>query len=174
MEKKINRCAFSHIQYKGGYHCVQAGWENDKVIETNEDKCENCSNFKSRYIEYPITINGIDVEELKYEDSWHCKVGSLVAVRPCGEEYQKKTYLGFYIGELPIQVMVNYKEKNGILRIDTLDNPAMFVPELGKIIFGCGSWWHEIKSEDELKQISDQDINNVWYMKLLKKMKDED
>ena len=41
------------------------------------------------------------------------------------------------------------------------------VPELKKIIYGCESWWHEISSADDFSGISDEDINNTWYVKLL-------
>lgn len=167
--KKINRCRFSHLHFKDDYSCVQAGWDDDKVVPTNEEKCENCPNFKSRYIEYPITVNDIECEQLKYnDDTWHCKMGSLVKVRPCGEEYGNKTYLGFYLGDLPLCITGSFKEAEGIYKVGTLSNPAMYVPELRKIIFGCGSWWSAIKSPDEIKDITDDDISNVWYVKLAK------
>lgn len=169
-EKKIRRCKFSHIHLNGEYHCVEAGWEDDKVVITTEDKCERCEKFKSRYIEYPITVNKIDCEDIDYKDSWHAKVGALVAVRPCAEECKGKTYLGFYLGDLPLQNTVRFNEKEGVLKVGTLTNPAMFVPELNRIVWGCGSWWHEIKSEDDFKQISDKDINSQWYVQLAKAM----
>ena len=40
------------------------------------------------------------------------------------------------------------------------------MPELGKIIFGMESWWGRIKSEEELKDITDGDIENVWHVKM--------
>ena len=42
------------------------------------------------------------------------------------------------------------------------------MPELKKIIYGCESWWHEITSVEELKDITDSDIDNTWYVQLLK------
>ena len=169
-KKKIEKCKFSHLHLKGDYSCVQAGWEDDKVVPTDEAKCEACKLFKSRYIEFPLTINEIETDKISYDDSWHAKVGQLVAVRPCGDEYEKKTYIGFYLGDLPLAITHSFNEKTGILKAGTFDNPAMFVPELGKIIWGCGSWWHAIKNEEELREISDDDISNVWYVKLAKKL----
>ena len=169
-KKKIEKCKFSHLHFKGDYSCVQAGWEDDKVVPTDEAKCEACKLFKSRYIEFPLTINEIETDKISYDDSWHAKVGQLVAVRPCGDEYEKKTYIGFYLGDLPLAITHSFNEKTGILKAGTFDNPAMFVPELGKIIWGCGSWWHVIKNEEELREISDDDISNVWYVKLAKKL----
>lgn len=48
--------------------------------------------------------------------------------------------------------------------------PAIFVPELKKIIYGCESWWKTIRSVDEFSKISNEDINNTWYVKLLQSM----
>lgn len=172
-EKKIEKCRFAHEGRGGKYFCTKAGWEDDEVTETNEDKCENCQSFKSRYIEYPIKVEKIETQPIKF-DSWCCEMGKLVAVRPCGDEYKGKTFLGFFLGELPLTTSVSYNESQGILKVSTIGNPAMFVPELGKIIWGCGSWWNEINSKDELKQITDIDIDNVWYVKLAKALSDKE
>lgn len=168
-EKKIERCKYAHISHKRGYICVEAGWEDDKVIQTDEQRCEECQKFRSKYIEYPITVNKVETEKIEYnKDSWHCKMGQLVKVRPCGEEYGGKTYVGFYIGDLPLCTTGSYNQEEGIYHVGLLPNPAIFVPELRKIIFGCGSWWGAIKSPDEIKDITDDDISNVWYVKLAK------
>ena len=96
-------------------------------------------------------------------------MGALVKVRPCGEEYHNKTYLGFYIGEMPTQIYQSYNPETNILTITKDRNPAIFIPKLKKIVFGYESWWGEIKSEEDLKDITDDDIANVWYVKLLKR-----
>lgn len=49
-------------------------------------------------------------------------------------------------------------------------NPAIFVPELNKIIWGMECWWSEIESIDKSKAITDKDIENQWYVQLLKSM----
>ena len=56
------------------------------------------------------------------------------------------------------------------MNVSTTGNPAIYVPELGKIIFGMESWWGIIESPEELKDISDDDISNTWYVKLLQEM----
>ena len=96
------------------------------------------------------------------------KSGSLVSVSPCAEKYGNKTYLGFLIGEIALGSSITISE-NKIQCNWSGHNPAIFVPELSEIIYGCGSWWQAIESEDDLKQITDFDIENVWYVKLLKK-----
>ena len=166
-EKKIERCKFAHPEINGETICTREGWKDDQVTPTNDERCESCDRFKSRYIEYPITVTKISCDAIKL-DSWHCKTGSLVAVRPCGEEYQGKTYLGFFLGDMPMAITASHNSNTGELHCGTFSNPAMFVPELGKIIYGMGSWWSEIKSEDDFKQITDKDIDNVWYVKFAK------
>lgn len=123
-------------------------------------------------IEYPIIVSEITLTEgskLGLRDTGHgCKVGSLVMVKPCIEGVEEKTYLGIYIGEGSIGSYMSYDKDNKDLKISSMYNPAMFVPELKKVIYGCESWWKEIENEEELKQITDEDINNVWYVKALK------
>lgn len=65
-------------------------------------------------------------------------------------------------GELPIQILSSYNPDTGILTNSTMQNPGIFVPELRKIVYGCGSWWREIKSVDELEAITNEDIENTW------------
>ena len=88
----------------------------------------------------------------------------------CAKEYNEKTYIGIYIGDLPIQILTSYKESTGQLINSTMNNPAIFVPELKKIIYGCESWWKTIRSVDEFSKISNEDIDNTWYVKLLQSL----
>lgn len=171
-KKRISRCRFSLPHYKDGsteYHCVADGWEDDKVRICTEEECEQCMRFDSKYIEYPIFVNEIENKPIRSVHSGH-EIGSLVAVRPCGEEYKDKTYLGIYLGELPIQILTSYDPHNGVLTNSTMDNPGIFVPELKKIVYGCESWWNEIESEEDLKDITDEDIENTWYVKIYRWM----
>lgn len=49
-------------------------------------------------------------------------------------------------------------------------NPIILIPELGEIVYGANSWWGEIKSEEDLKPITDFDIDNVWYVQVSKQL----
>ena len=53
-------------------------------------------------------------------------------------------------------------------------NPAIYVFDLQRIIFGAESWWGIIENPEELKDITDDDINNIWYVKALKAMYKEE
>ena len=136
-----------------------------------EKDCDSCDEYKSRYIEYPITVNSIKIEDFIEEKSLYAnKIGKTVAVRPCGEQYGGKTYLGIFLGELAHSPYISYNDKTGELGVKPMFNPAMFVPELNKIVFGMESWWKVIESEKDFSEITDGDINNVWYVQLAKKM----
>jgi hypothetical protein len=97
----------------------------------------------------------------------HHRTGKLVAVRPCAKEFEGKTFLGVYIGVAALGSSVRIEE-DAIVCEWTSYNPAILIPELGKIVYGCGSWWRVIRSEDDLKTISDSDIENIWYVKALR------
>jgi hypothetical protein len=98
------------------------------------------------------------------------KCGDWVSVRPCDDEHKNKTFLGVYLGDLPIDLTVLANKRTHKIQIGPHGNPAMYVPDLKKIIFGCGSWWGKIESPEDLKQITDADISNIWYVKCLKEM----
>ncbi len=99
------------------------------------------------------------------------KIGDFVSIRPCGKEYDNKTFLGILLGDISRYVDAEFDEASGRLTISHSGyNPAILVPSLGKIILGCESWWGRIKSPDDLKQITNQDIEDVWYVQALKSL----
>lgn len=146
---------------------------NDKFMKkVNIEKEYCCDEFESMYIGYPFVVDDVKIDEIKYNNSLSCEVGELVKIRPCDDK--NKTYLGVSLGDLPISNSISLNQKDSVLKIINLTNPAFYVFELKKIIFGCESWWGKIKSIDELKDITDGEIANVWYVKLLKgAIKDE-
>lgn len=170
---KEERCKFCH-RFMGKSHneshCVVEGWENDKVKIVTAEYCNQCDQFKSKFIEYPLTINGIKNKKIDTTGLGH-KCGCLCEIHPCGEEYIEKSYLGIYLGDLPIMIASSYSEESGTLTNTAVSNPAIFVPELKKIIYGCESWWREIQTIEDFKGISEEDINNTWYVQLLKSLK---
>ena len=88
---------------------------------------ENPIKIESEF-EYPMEISGIQKSQLKNINSK--KTGSLVKIKPCAEGYEKKTYLGIYIGDIPIEFNVGLYTKTNKLSIMNMTNPAIFVPEL--------------------------------------------
>lgn len=155
----IENCSMQHL-------CVKDGYGDDhKIID--ENICKNCDNFKSRYITYPVEINGIENEPIKSNDK---KIGTFVKVRPCANEYGNKTYLGIYLGRLPINILSSLNNETKVLTNSAMLNPAIFVPDLKKIIYGIESFWSEIESPDDITDITDETIENQFYIKALKSM----
>ncbi|MBQ3300888.1 MAG: hypothetical protein IJH04_01825 [Eggerthellaceae bacterium] len=147
----------SHLIPEGAYEVV------------DDKKCENCPDFVSQYLEFPLEIADIKKKETLY-DGRNCsgKCGQLVAVRPCDKACGGKTYLGFFVGDLPTNIHVTYNSDSKVLTVNgSMSNPCILIPELGRLVWGYESWWHKIESADELKQITDDDIDNVWYVKAL-------
>ena len=108
--------------------------------------------------------------------------GTLVAVRPCADQYENKTFLGVYLGDFPSAVYGTQDEPGGDIVIDFHErtNPLIFIPEFADnrfqfhkpspFVYGAGSWWGKIKSEEHLRDITDGDIENVWYVRALKQI----
>lgn len=174
MEEKLEKCRYIH-RFMGKKHnenhCVVDGWEDENVHIVSEEDCRRCTKYKSRFIEYPVTVNGINKSFHKYwENNEEC--GTLVKIRPCNEEYGSRTYLGILLGHLPVGISVTHNERTCELTAATFSNPAIFVPELKKIIFGMESWWGKIEDPEEIKVITDEEIHNLWYVKRMKELCD--
>lgn len=124
----------------------------------------------SRGIQYPITVKGVKFEGDAFCDDPLVEAGSLVKVRVANKNPKEQgTHLGIYLGRIALGKAAYWNEEAGVLKFLVGHyNPAMWVPALGRIVKGCESWWGPIKSEDELREITDEDINDIWYVKLLK------
>ena len=127
---------------------------------------------KMSKIEYPITVQRIAFdtgEPLQKELLFGGTRGDYVSVRPCGEQYEEKTFLGVMLGGLALGLGVRWDDQNGTLTVTRHGyNPAIFVPDLGEVIMGRESWWGKIESAEQIREITDADINSVWYVKALK------
>ena len=88
-----------------------------------------------------------------------------VRVRPCDDE---KTYFGIYLGDFPHFQSASFDERTGMLKFNAANNPCIYIPELNKVVFGSGSWWSEIENANDIQDITDELINDQWYVKLLK------
>lgn len=125
-----------------------------------------CDEYKCLYIEYPIEVSAINRNTVhsSYRDS---QIGKFASIRPCGEECNK-THLGLYLGDLPLDITVSHNPETKELNLSYMSNPAIFVFDLNKIVYGMESWWSIIETKDDLKEITDLDIENVWYVKAMK------
>lgn len=122
----------------------------------------------------PVEIKKVIVDVNPIGESFRSSVGKFVSIRPCAEEHENKSFLGLYVCDLNLHASVSHDPKTGILKVESsLGNPAIFVFDLNKIVMGCESWWGVIKSEDQLRKITDYDINNLWYVKAMKQLAEE-
>ena len=101
--------------------------------------------------------------------------GKFVAVRPCAKEFGDKTFLGVLIGSIAVKEFISFDKDSRTLSVERcLYNPLIFIPDRSKTVFGYESWWGEIKDETHLKEITDEDIKNVWYVKALAQLAERD
>lgn len=164
--EKQENCRYSFLYQGENMDQVYCKLKNDKETHyVTPEQCENCEQFKHQYIQYPLTIDGIEVKPIKSRGT--C-IGRPVRVMPCAEEYEGKTFLGLYLGELPWYIHVSHNEEDNKLHIDTANNPAIYVFELQKIIYGCESYWNIIKDPRQFDDITDEMIKSQWYVQLLK------
>ena len=150
-------------------HCVFNGWGEENVEIVTVEDCKNCSNFSSRFIEYPLTIQGIENTPIDTAGTGR-SCGVLCEVTLAEEETGEKSYLGIYLGDLPTGIHSTYDPKTGKLSNFAVKNPAIYVFELKRIVYGYESWWRLNNSLDEFKGISMEEIENTWYVRLLRVM----
>jgi hypothetical protein len=147
-----------------------------KSLSDLYEKLNEMKDWKySKEITFPVEITNITCAKSFNFGCDSVKPGAFVSIRPCDDP---KTYLGVYVGSLipPFNELpdVGYNIKTKELKIlPPRTNPAIFVFDLKKIVWGCESWWGAIEDENDLKQISDTDIQNIWYVQVLKSLQTE-
>lgn len=120
-------------------------------------------------MEYPITVQKVEFEQEELLQPGLRKSGSFVKIRPCGDEYGGKTYLGVLLGDLPRSQQVRFNKETGVLKVSrSFHNPAIYVFALKTIIYGCESFWGVIDNPEQLNDITDESIDNLWYVQLIR------
>lgn len=114
----------------------------------------------------------VTIKDTKPINKYKC--GTIVKVRPCREECKNKTYIGFLLGDIALTMMQRITSDHTLEIEHAFYNPAIFIPELKDIVYGCESWWQTVEDEKDLEGlITDDMINNTWYVQLLKQMTDK-
>lgn len=99
----------------------------------------------------------------KDEDS-----GKFARVRYASDE-KPGTFLAIYLGDAPTGTSVGIEDDK--IECELINyNPCLFVIEKNEIVFGYESWWNIIESPEELSEITDLDIDSVWYVKAMKQL----
>lgn len=112
-------------------------------------------------------------KKVKYESIESFKEDCFyVKVRPCNEKYEGKTYFGVHLGEVSLGLSshVNKDDKDVLVVSKSRYNPLIYIPETNSTVLGCGSFWGKINTKEELKEITNTDIDNIWYVKALKEL----
>lgn len=144
----------------------------------SQDTVSNLADFMKDYeenvriddaIQYPIEVSKVTPKSKMVRDP--IPSGTWVSIRPVTDNPEKKTYLGVYLGSLPVKgATTSYHLKTKELSFLVLDNPGIYVPDLKKIVYGYESWWGKIKTPEDLQQITDQNIQDVWYVRALQEL----
>lgn len=151
-------------------HCKGEGKQPSFTSAAKDDEvgdCFDCKGTGRQKKSYPLVVTGIRWSGTAVQPPLLRRGTTWVSIRPCAEEHGGKTYLGWLLGDIACSQMAQPKH-DGTLEISMCaHNPAIFVPDLGKIVYGYESWWGPLKTPDDLKKITDSDIENVWYVKAL-------
>lgn len=120
-----------------------------------------------------LDVKGIQLPKLEKGPISVTKPGSFVRVRPAGDD---RTFLGIYLGDMPVGIAgIQKKGEDGKLYLTrSYPNPCIFVPDLSQLVYGLESWWGAISSEKDLHQITDADIEGVWYVRALKALGEQE
>lgn len=120
-----------------------------------------------------LDVKGVSLPKLEKGPLSTTKPGSFVAVRPASDD---QTYLGIYLGDMPVGIAgIQKKGEEGKLYITrSYPNPCIFVPDLAQLVYGLESWWGAIRSENDLRKITDADIEGVWYVRALKALGEQE
>jgi hypothetical protein len=118
---------------------------------------------------YPVSVTGVHIDGELVAPGRSRKVNRLVRVRPCGEDFGGKTYLGLYLGDVARTVGCSYDPESGVLSFSlSMQNPALWIPSLWRVVYGYESWWGVLESEDQLREISNESIDGIWYVQAMR------
>jgi len=142
------------------------------AVDSLQGQNEGAEEQSKEYPELPMRITGIKVlPDMSLFRNGRTKCGDAVAVRPCDEEFEGKTYLGVYLGDFPMDPVAMIHGTEVIVM--SMTNPLIFIPDKAVCVRGAGSWWGKIDRPEDLKPITQTDIENIWYIKALKNLSEE-
>lgn len=90
--------------------------------------------------------------------------GRLVRCRPLHRKYSGQTFLGIYIGDLPV-VMSAHVEDHHTIAVEFSDrpqdySPAFFIPQLKCVMLNCQLWWSWLDDpSSDIPPITDEEID---------------
>jgi len=119
-------------------------------------------------LELPIEVTGLHFTGKTIRENGYPK-RSLVRIRPCGAEFEQRTFLGLYLGDVATTMGCSFNRETGVLELFLAHhNPAIWIPSRQRIVFGYESWWGPIESAEQLRAITNESIDGLWYVQALK------
>jgi hypothetical protein len=100
-------------------------------------------------------------------DSKIAVVGDLILMKPDNPEYEGKTYLGYFLGEIALGSTVKV-DAISITSEFVRFSPVFYLPEIGRWFFGIDGWWSLIKQEQDFEKITLSNPDSSWYIELAK------
>lgn len=167
MEKECelrNKISENFEKYQNDFH---TRLKNEHKIY---DKYKNhtCDLFDANSIETPFEITSIEIDN----DKKIIPELKLVKVRPCAKEYNNKTFVGILINywyPCSESFSINRETKKLKIRLG-ISNPLIYIPELNIFVRGYNSWWGEISDINNYSPITNDVIDNLWYVKMAKQL----
>lgn len=164
-KRRIDQCKFSLVTLGDMarmqiIHCCK----KDPTLRTiTEQDCQSCELYKSMYIQYPIQVSDIRNDDPTAQDGLRqYAAGQIVMVKPCQDEYKGQYMPGILLGELPWSVSSQYDEDTHVLRNRIVKNPAIWVPAMGRIVYGAECWWAKMTDLRELDKATTIDQDVAW------------
>ena len=154
----MKNCRYSYIDFdhlkSNKRVCIKDGLR--LPCQTCVAKCAKCKSFSSRVIEFPIRVrrieNNCQILTVNQPTTFHRSDGIGFPVKiQLPNDKDNKWYDGICLGELPRQIYLTHKKKNGRLTVNAHYNPAIYVPEKKKIYFGDESWWRKTDDANTTK-----------------------
>lgn len=149
-------------------NCKGIGKADFLGIQTD---CPHCDGTGQTRPSFPRLLTGLQMPDmatmLNAVSFGSPPPGTFVAVRPIDGD---QTHLGLFLGNFATSVTGGISQDGTLVLRFGLGNPAIWVPALNRIVRGYESWWGDIESPDRLRQITNEDIDNVWYVQALRQM----
>lgn len=118
-------------------------------------------------IEFPLEVSALKL--MTTRERREQQSGSWVSIRVVGEAV---TRLGVYLGDLGHSMTYTLDTRTKEVTVLLVRNPAIWVPDLKRVVWGCESWWGVIKTPEQLREITDADINDIWYVRALRELQE--
>ena len=140
-------------------------YERDDWHEVVPEDCDACDAIELNGLPFPLAVENVLVEQPEIGDVSGTRIGSIVVVRPCDPAFEDKTYLGILVGEMPLHIALQYDaDAKELIAYSAWSNPMIVIPSESAIVYGYESWWKAVGSEDDLKDITDDEILSQPYM----------